>query len=573
MVDNRLQGFDEYMEKLLEDWNAPGVGVGIVEGQKLISAKGYGFRDYGKKLLFTPQTLFQIASNTKVFTAVAAGMLVEEGRLTWDKPVRDSVPTIQFHDDYLNNTITLRDMLAHRTGISRHDMIWYKSDFTRRELFERLRYLEPREPLRQTFLYNNLMYAAAGYLIEMLSGKTWEEFICERIFGPLDMNATVNSVAEMVQQNDHAVPFTEKRDSTEIHRIPHYEDTAGIAPAGAIISSIEDMSHWLVALMNDGRYRERQVIPQNVLKATLEPAIALPNTEGETRGFWELLNEVYCMGRMSASYRGHLLTRHGGSIGGFQSEVSFMPQEKTGVIVFVVGSHCDVLRDIVSYNAYERLLDMDQTPWSERYLEIRKKSKKAGTEARAKAGGGRVPGTSPSHALKDYVAEYGHPAYGTLKITMQNEQLQFEFHKIQLPLGHFHYDRFDTSDDELHGKWAVNFLTNPLGDIDKTVMSLDEAEATFTRNPEIVDADLLKQLAGTYGTPDGSLVRIVLKDDGSLCFVAGYGVPEDRLIPYKGLTFRVARYSDSVLDFILEKGQVNALKIVVPSGEYVCERQ
>jgi CubicO group peptidase (beta-lactamase class C family) len=122
------------MEKALKDWNAPGVVVGIVIEDKLAFAKGYGYRDYEKKLPFTPTTLCQIASNTKLFTAVAAGMLVDEGKLTWDKPARDSVPAIRFYNDQLNNTVTLRDMLAHRTGITRHDTIWYKSDFTRKEL-------------------------------------------------------------------------------------------------------------------------------------------------------------------------------------------------------------------------------------------------------------------------------------------------------------------------------------------------------------------------------------------------------------------------------------------------------
>ena len=154
------------MEQVLKDWNTPGIGVGIVVNDKLAFAKGYGYRDYEKKLPFTPTTLCQIASNSKLFTTVAAGMLVEEGKLTWDKPVRESVPAIQFYNDQLNNNVTLRDMLSHRTGVTRHDLIWFKSPFTRKELFEKLKYLEPQQPMRETFLYNNLMFSAAGYIIE-----------------------------------------------------------------------------------------------------------------------------------------------------------------------------------------------------------------------------------------------------------------------------------------------------------------------------------------------------------------------------------------------------------------------
>src|SRR6266571_3167233 len=238
-----------------------------------------------------------IASNSKLFTAVAAGLLVSEGKLTWDRPVRESVPTIRFYNDYLNNTVTLRDMLSHRTGITRHDLIWYRSDFTRKELFERLKYMEPKEQPRQVFLYNNMMYAATGQIIEISSGKSWEAFVRERILQPLEMKSTEYSIADMQKHPDYGVPFTERRDTTEIYKIPYYEDTVGVAPAGAIISNIDDMSHWLIALMNEGRYKGSQVLPAGVLKATIQPAIAQPNTLAETRGWWEILNPAYGMGR------------------------------------------------------------------------------------------------------------------------------------------------------------------------------------------------------------------------------------------------------------------------------------
>lgn len=567
-IVSRLQDFDAYMEKLLKDWNAPGVGVGIVAADKLIFSKGFGYRDYEKKLPITPKTLFQIGSNTKLFTAVAAGMLVEEGKLTWDEPIRDAVPAIRFYNNELNNTVTLRDMLAHRTGITRHDFIWYQSNFTRKELFERLKYLEPETQLRQTFIYNNLMYAAVGYIIELLSDKTWEEFVLERILEPLEMGTTVYTIADMLKQDDYGVPFTEKRETDEIYKIPHYEEIVGVAPAGAIVSNIDEMSHWLIALMNDGNYAGKQLLPPSILKTTLEPAIPQPNVLGDGLGWWELLNPVYGMGRMMASYRGNLLTYHGGAIDGFYSQVSFLPQEKLGVIVFAIGDHCASAIDIVTYNIYERLLGMNQTPWSDRWLDIRLKSKEVGKEARAKAGGEQVPNTKPSHSLADYVGEYEDPAYGILKIVMKDEQLEFNFRKLQFPLSHFHYDRFDTPDDERYGKWSVNFLTNPQGDIDKAVMSLDQAEVIFRRKAETLDPQLLTQLAGTYEAPQGLKFQVVLKEDNFLYLVFP-GKPEEQLIPYRGLTFRVQQFSDITFEFVMENDRVTALKQRVPSGEYV----
>jgi len=566
-ISKKLEGFDQYMEEILKDWNAPGVAVGVVAKDKLVFAKGYGYRDYGKKLPMTASTLFQIASNTKLFTAVAVGMLVEEGKLEWDKPVRRYVPAIQFYNDGLNNTVTIRDMLAHRTGITRHDTIWYKSDFTRKELFERLKYLEPEQPLRQSYLYNNLMYAASGYIIELLTQKTWEDFLRERIFQPLGMNSIVFSIEEMKKQPDYSIPYKEQRDSNELMQMPHYEDQAGIGPAGSIISNVQEMSHWLIALMNDGKYQDKQVIPSRVLKVTLEPTTAITNYLLENWGYKEELNPIYGTGRYFSSYRGHYFTYHGGDLGGCFSQVSCMPYDQIGVIVFVIGDHCGWLPDVITYNLYERLLGLDQTPWSERALEIRRKSKKAGKEARAKVGGDRVPDSKPSHALADYVGEYEHPAYGILKIGIKDNELQFDFHKIELPLSHFHYDRFDTPDHELWGKWSVNFSTNPQGDVDKAVMSLDEAEVAFTRKPQTLDPEILQQLVGTYETPTGRKLQVVLKEDGWLF------LGEEKLIPYKGLKFRSERFSDLVFEFVIENGHVKALKKRNPRGEYTLMRK
>jgi CubicO group peptidase (beta-lactamase class C family) len=573
-VAKRLAGFDAWMEKLVEDWNVPGIGVAVVAKDQVVLAKGWGYRDYGRKLPFTPKTVTPIASNTKLFTAVAAGLLVEEGKLAWDVPVKQFVPSVRFYDDRLDATVTIRDMLAHRTGITRHDTIWYKSDFTRKELFERLRYLEPKEPIRQLFLYNNMMYAGAGYAIELLSGKTWEAFVQERIFDRLGMTSSGFSIDAMLEQPEPGVPWTERRDSFELYEIPYYREAAGVGPAGSINSNLEDMSKWLIALLNDGTLGARQVIPAAVLKETAQPAMALANTALETRGWGELLNPVYGTGRFTASYRGHLIRYHGGDINGFHSQVAMLPGEGYGVVVLVIGDHAAPLYNVVTYQVFERLLGLTPTPWSERILEVRLKGKEAGKAARAKAGGGRIEGTQPAHPLAAYAGEYEHPAYGVLRVGEQGEALSFDFHQIRLPLTHFHYERFDTPDDEQDGKWSVNFVTSPQGEVERAVMSLDEAEATFTRR---VAADLaapatLASYVGTYETPTGARFQVVLKEDGSLG-VAFVGAPFQKLVPWKPHKFRVPEFADVVVEFVVEGESVVAMKQTDPSGEYTFPRK
>src|SRR6185312_9303955 len=522
-VDAKLAGFDEEMAKILKDWNVPGIGVGIVVKDKLVFAKGYGYRDYGKKLPFTSQTTVPIASNTKLFTATACGLLVEAGKLAWDEPVRKFVPSIQFYNDDLNREISIRDMLSHRTGITRHDTIWYKSDFSRRELFERLKYLEPTKPLRTTFLYNNMMYTGAGYIVELLSGKTWEDFVHDRILVPLGMKNTVFSIDDLEKLPDHGIPYTEHRDSFELHPIPFYRESVAVGPAGAINSNLEDLSRWLIAQLNNGVVDGRQVLPANVIKETLAPAMALPNAALEARGWGELLNSVYGTGRWTGSYRGHLIAYHGGDINGFHSQVSIMPQDGYGVIVLVISDHAAPLYNVVTYGVYERLLGLSRTPWSERTLDIRLKAKEAGKVARAKAGTDRVPGTQPSHPLADFTGEYEHPAYGVLTISEK----------------------------------------------DKALMSLDEAEVTFTRRVAagLSSPATLAAYTGAYLTPTGTEIQVVLKEDGSFGLQPPGGLFQ-ALQPWKPRQFRIKEFSDVVVEFEVKDGKVTAMIQRNPSGEF-----
>jgi hypothetical protein len=303
----------------------------------------------------------------------------------------------------------------------------------------------------------------------------------------------------------------------------------------------------------------------DVLKATLKPNIADPAEGYEANGWFEILNPSYGMGRDTASYRGHLITFHGGDLQGFHTQVSCMPQDHIGVIVFEIGDHSAKLYDIVSYNVYERLLGLDQTPWSERLLNIRLKNKKTMADARTKSGEGRVLGTAPSHPLPDYAAVYENPAYGPLTIGLKDNQLQLNFHKIRFPLAHFHYDRFDTADDELAGKWSVNFRTNPQGDVDQALMSLDQKEAVFVRKPDPIDLKLMSQLAGEYTNPNGEEIRFVIAPDGALSLVMPNQTASG-LTRIKGLIFRRPQFSDRTFEFVQEDGHVKGLKQKDPAS-------
>jgi CubicO group peptidase (beta-lactamase class C family) len=565
-----LADFDEHLQQAGRSWNAPGASVSVLQGDALVFRGSHGWRDWGARLPWTADTLFPIASNTKLFTAIAAGLLVQEGRLSWDRPIREAVPALRFATEALDNAVTLRDMLAHRTGIHRHDYAWSYSPLSTRELFERVRYLKPVEPLRQSFIYNNLMYAAVGHAIELVTGEPWTALVRRRLLDPLGMADTFFSEAEVAGRDDFIVRYHEHRDSTELLPVPREQQMRGAAPAGGMVSTQADMARWLAMLMNDGRHGDRQVVPPSVLHETLRPAVSQPNTLALTRDFWEILNPTYGMGRHTASYRGHLVTFHGGSISNAYSQVAYLPRERVGVVTFVIGSHCQHLRDTLVWNVFDRVLGLEPIPWDARWQEVMGKNKKAMTEARRRAGTQRVPGTRAAHALADYAGSYEHPLYGPLRIEARDDALWLDFRGPPMKLHHVHYERFDSDDDPWWGQWSLNFATDALGDVASITMSLDEGEFNFARKPPRPEAALLENLAGMYRTAGGLLWEVAVKDSAlSLVFP---GQPDLLLVPYKGLTFRMAQHSDRTCEFVMEAGEVRQLKITGPEGEYLWTR-
>ena len=292
----------------------------------------------------------------------------------------------------------MRDMLSHRTGISRHDGIWYNTDFTNKELFDRIKYLEPSIPLRSGLLYNNLMYAASGQIIEILSGKTWEEFVTEKIFKPLEMTSSMFVVEDMQKQSDFMTPYYEKRDTTILLPLPFYSKQQGVGPAGSIISSINDLSNWVMAQINGGKFKYNQVIPAAIIKETMMPATPVSSVPDK---YFENLNQIYGMGRYTSSYKGHYVTQHGGAIGGIYSNISIMPADSIGVIVFT--NRVSQLPGLIALTIYDKLLELPETPWSDRGLKDYLSNKQTNMESRKKPDSDRIPGTIPSHPLVDYV--------------------------------------------------------------------------------------------------------------------------------------------------------------------------
>ncbi len=480
---------DQYINQLMSDWNTPGVAIGVIQGKELVYAKGFGYRNVEKQLPVTPQTIFPIASNSKLFTAITLGMLVDEGKLEWDSPISDFIPSIKFSEPGLYHSITLRDMLSHRSGLSRMDFIWDSSDFGREELFSKVQYLKKKAGIRQTSIYNNMMYIAAGHSLELLTEQSWEGFMRQNVLAPLQMDDTVFSIADLRASNNHAQSYYQINDKGDLAYRPTDRSLHGIGPAGNVVSSIEDMSHWLIALANNGQYKDTQVIAPTILNETLRPATPYANATTIEHGYDEILNRAYGMGRTSFVYKGHWMASHGGTIGGYHSYTAVMPNEQFAIVVLVNAAHAKALTQIIGLHLTDLYLGVEPTDFNQRELdkleERKQKYAKRANEWRDK----KVANTKPSHPLTDYTGVYNHPAYGDVTISLEKAQMLFEFHKIELPLNHYHYNRFDTTVSPFDGQFSMQFLIDMDGNIEGLKLDIDSDFTTFSKVEEPAPAE------------------------------------------------------------------------------------
>jgi len=566
-----LEGLDAFIATVMKEWKVPGLAIAIVKDGEVIHAKGYGFRDVEKKLPVTPRTLFAIGSITKSFTVTVLGMLADEGKLDWDKPVPEYLPSFRLYDPVATERMTPRDLVTHRSGLPRHDMLWYNSPFTRREMFERLRYLEPSKDFRTTYQYQNLMFMTAGYLAEQLTGKKWEQLVQERIFLPLGMEGSNFSVLESQKNADFALPYAKMKE--EVKEIP-FRVIDEVGPAGSINSNVEEMIRYVQFHINKGKHGEKQLLSESNAEQMQTPQMVTPGTIQ----YDELGHSSYGMGFVVTTYRGHKLVHHGGGIDGFISLLSFMPRKKMGVIVLTNLSGNNPVPTIVIRNVYDRLLGLEQIDWVSRVKEEEKKAEQAREEAKKKGYTTRKEGTSPSHPLTDYVGEYEHPGYGVVRVELEGDELKLTFNRITAPLKHFHYDIFEVPENPLipFDMVKVSFMTNVKGEIGSLGLPLEPnvKEIVFTRLPEkqMTEKSFLETLVGQYELA-GTTVTFSLKGEKALV-LAIPGQPQYELVPAKGMSFDIKGLTGFSVEFKKDaSGAVTEVVFYQPNGTFVAKRK
>ncbi len=416
------KGFDAYVQRVMTQWQVPGLAVAIVKDGKVVLARGYGVRELGKPERVDSATIFDIGSNTKAFTAAALGTLVSSGKLSWDDHVVDYVRPFRLSSPYITAEITLRDLLTHDSGYCDPGM-WYTSDDT--AVIERLRYQKPDYPFRTTFCYNNMLYLTASRFIPAVTGEPWDRYIAEHVFAPLDMRSTVTMEAQVAAAPNVAMPHGMVDGKVvPIHRYwPHDMDI--ISPVGGIYSSAEDMSHWLLMLLADGQYEGRTVLDSSVVREMETPQIVIkPSGVGEEIRFWMPGGSFYTygLGLFVQDLAGHTVVWHAGDIDGMASNLAIVPDAHLGVAVLSNMNGSDARFGILHY-VLRSYLGLPPGNFSDSLYATTQRLRQRGEAARARLAATRNPEGQPPAPLASYVGTYSDPYAGTARVTLEDGHL------------------------------------------------------------------------------------------------------------------------------------------------------
>ena len=577
-IDKRFANLDTAFARVLKDWHAAGFAVAVVVKDKVVYAKGFGYKDYENKIPVTPNTLFAIGSCTKAFTASLLGMLDKEGKVDIDKPVRNYIPELKFYNDEMNDHITLRDMMCHRTGLPRHDISWYLfPTHSKDSLMQRIQYMEPSAGIREKWQYNNFMFMMQGLVVEKLTGKSWEDNIREKIFAPLGMNNSDVSLGEWTKSSDEALGYDVKSDSI-IKKQEHY-DIAAMSPAGSINSCVNDMAKWVSLWIHGGKLNGKEIIPSSYVRDATTVQMATGDGLPD-KVMPEVYFSGYGFGWFLSSYRGHYRVEHGGNIDGFSASTCFYPTDSVGVIVLTNQNGSPVpsaVRNLVS----DKILGLKYYDW-ETYLKKSSDSAKAKEKAaEVKKVKDTAAAGKPSHNLKDYEGLYNNPGYGTFEITLKNDSFFIKVPKMNLWMQHKNYDIFniwpiDDKDgiDTTGLSFLAQFNTGLSGYIESASVNLEPSvkPIVFTRSSKEIANDSLQAYAGEYEISNVT-IKVYTKTDSSLyMFVSGQ--PEYKLIPIDKDKFSLKGLNGFSVQFNRnDKNEVIEMLSIQPNGTFKAKKK
>ena len=434
-----FEGLNAYIQKSLKEWETPGLALAIVKNDSVIFMKGYGVTKMGESTPVTQKTIFAIASTTKAMTVACLAMLADSGKIRWDDPVTKHLPWFQLYDPYVTRELTIRDLLSHRSGLERGDNIWYLSPYSREEVLRRVRFLKPNWSFRSRYGYQNIMFVAAGQIIPSVTTSSWDDFVSQRLFGPLGMSRTRPNLKSLGGLDEVATPHSRVDGTMQPIRMASYDN---IGPAGSVLSCVEDMAKWVRLNLNGGVFNGKRIISPEAVREIQTPQtiVRLDSTDQALHPSSHF--KAYGLGWYLRDYLGRKLVQHDGAYDGMQAWVTLVPEERLGFVILLNAEHTD-LHESVAYRILDHYLGGSIRDWSSELLAASRKQREKNEADEKKKADERVKGTKPSLSLDAYVGTYDNEIYGPAVVTMQGGKLMFSFYPQHVGrIEHWNYDTF-----------------------------------------------------------------------------------------------------------------------------------
>lgn len=452
-------------------WKLPGVAVVIVQNDRVVHLKGYGVRELGAEAPVTPDTLFQIASLSKAFTTTAMAMLVDEKKMSWDDPVRKHVDYFRLADPCADSLVTLRDVVSHRTGLSRHDELWDNSPWSREEVVRKVGSAKLARPFRSSYQYQNIMFIAAGEAVAAASGMSWDAFMRARLFEPLGMSRSGTLESDWTKAADRSATHSYDWRSGQI-TVKTTNDIDNIGPAGSIRSTARDMANWLRFQLGDGTFEGKRLLAAVALNETKTPHTVI-RIEPSSRDVYPVTNLLtYGLGWNVSDYRGELLVSHGGALNRFRAQIALLPKQKAGVVVMTNvnrGYGIIAMRNAI----LDMILGASDRDWSAHFLAVDQRMIDEGEKAKREREAKRHRDTKPAHPLEAYAGTYESASHGPATVTIEDGRLVLHWSRLTLPLRHWHYDVFSATTEDEEIDEQIVFRTAADGTV-KTLTMFDE---------------------------------------------------------------------------------------------------
>jgi CubicO group peptidase (beta-lactamase class C family) len=435
-----LADLDAYVARDVRDWNVPGLAIAVVKDDSVVFAKGYGVRQLGTHDSVNTHTLFANASTTKAFTSFVVELMADEGKLRLDAPVVTYRPAFHLSDPAATREITIADLLSHRTGVPEADYIWYEDTSSFAEIMRRLSYVPFNAPVRSHFEYQNITYALAGNIAAERAGTTWEKLVRERILAPLGMRETTTGTPDEKSHPNMAFAHDYVNDTVRV--IPRYA-TDNIAPAGAMYSSVSDMSIWMRFLLDSARLGGKRLLSPRGYAELFAPRILVDEKQFyPTARLTHPRFQGYGEGWFLEDYRGEFVAFHTGSIDGMTAIVGLIPDRHLGVVIFANRDHAE-LRHALMYTVFDAYLGASKHDWSAEMLTLYSALREEGKRAERQIDASHVAGTQPSLPLARYAGVYTDSLYGTATVKLEGNRLGVSFGPLSAAdLQPWHYDSF-----------------------------------------------------------------------------------------------------------------------------------